>query len=587
MAGRIFDFFQFLQKTKYPGYLLCFSMVLNSPFLQNPASATIVAFPLTIAEMETASDLVVKARVISISPVNLPEKNPLSTKFWKTYKAKLKVISTIKGNSSKEIDFIYRSDHESGQDADQSWINVGPDAYAHFDLALAQSYIIFARKSGFSFIQYSSRPCLRSWEGFIRAADERPVKGKASEIIWTELTNMLRSKNSAAVAYAAGTLLKLSAEKSGSEESNDFDRKKVLEAIFGKSNNLPAALADNSAVLLDFIDSAAYMSPYLSNSSRCRYLWTRASEPVGAWAVWEHKKNTAVLPALDCFFRIADSRNAASAIKVAVISGLGLTQSYPNAARQIQARLPVWLESPDPEIRAAAVYLSSDYAEHLKLKQRLAFLADPSASVRRAAAFSFAFSQSPEALSELGKLLKDPAPEVQAAAALALMTFPVKDKVERILFENLDDKTYGLGFLGRLGVAKPELVKNRLLEYARKTYSPASASPRTAQARIFSNGLSTPQRQLCLKALLNYLEAMSAQKLSGPAFNQYLDTLEKIALCESDYTRDFYALLLTHSFEKRALSFKAKAIKAQPGAYLEQIFGGLEQSLKQGVLKTK
>jgi hypothetical protein len=43
-------------------------------------------------------------------------------------------------------------------------------------------------------------------------------------------------------------------------------------------------------------------------------------------------------------------------------------------AEIISAKLPTWLASPQPEIRSAAIILSSDYSTKVMAKQRLALM---------------------------------------------------------------------------------------------------------------------------------------------------------------------------------------------------------------------
>ncbi len=180
------------------------------------AFATIMPYPAKIAKLADQSASVLKVTVISVQPLEWAKMVPLKSKFWKVFHAKLKVVSTLKGPpSAAVVDFIYRSDVPAA-DVPQMWIDCGPENDAHFKLEPQKSYIIFVEKLDVkdAYIQTVQNLTMRPWEGFIRAADDAPVRAGSTveQAIWNELTKQLQSKSASTSAYGAQTLFDLSCD---------------------------------------------------------------------------------------------------------------------------------------------------------------------------------------------------------------------------------------------------------------------------------------------------------------------------------------------------------------------------------------
>ncbi|MBP6745934.1 HEAT repeat domain-containing protein, partial [bacterium] len=257
----------------------------------------------------------------------------------------------------------------------------------------------------------------------------------------------------------------------------------------------------------------------------------------------------------------------------AAILTLGASHHDPKMAETISAKLPAWLASPQPEIRAAAIILSSDYSASpygtspystkVSGKQRIALMKDASDKVRKAAALSAGLSQDTEAIPQLDKLLGDKSASVRAAAALSLISFPV-DKVKPILLSHLNNHDFGVGFLCRVAMIDPASVKNELLAECQKPRTSMSGVPTTDAQMAFQNGLATDPHALAVRALLKYLDDTAGSQLSKPEFSKYLDCLEQNSVADSSLTGATYEMLITHSLKQRAASFKKRAIAAQP-----------------------
>lgn len=566
--------------------LTCLVILLSNPHCEQ-AKAMIMPYPMTIDKMTGASALVIKAKVISIEPAKAADGNALKSNFWQVYRAKLKLISTLKGQAPADtVDFYYRADlPPAGKPT--MWLDAGPENHAHFKLEPGHSYILFAQQTNGKgpLLQVSSNYTLRPWEGFFRAADETPIAPgiTPAKAVWNELTKQIASKQAEVSQYAALTLLDLSCENNTSSGTGDYPRAQVLNSLFDSKHEPPLALSGDD-FLKTFIASLGTMSPYSRDDYRMRYLWTVADKPMCSWTPWTIKDNASAKSAVPFLIKIADGKHKPDTCAAAILT-LGASQHDPKMAEAISAKLLSWLASPQEEIRAAAIILSSDYSTKVMAKQRLALMKDASDKVRKAAALSAGLSQDTEAIPQLDKLLSDKAASVRAAAALSLVSFPV-DKVKPILLSHLNNHDFGVGFLCRVAMIDPASVKNELLSECQKPRTSMSGVPTTDAQMAFQNGLATDPHALAMRALLKYLDNTAGAQLSKPEFSKYLDCLEQNSVADSSLTGATYELLITHHLAQRAAAFKKRAIAAQP-TLPPIVFEQPDRLLETGNLKFK
>ncbi len=566
--------------------LTCLVILLSNPHCEQ-AKAMIMPYPMTIDKMTGASALAIKAKVISIEPAKAADGNALKSNFWQVYRAKLKLISTLKGKAPADtVDFYYRADlPPAGKPT--MWLDAGPENHAHFKLEPGHSYILFAQQTNGKgpLLQVSSNYTLRPWEGFFRAADETPITPgiTPAKAVWNELTKQIASKQAEVSQYAALTLLDLSCENNTSSGTDDYPRAQVLNSLFDSKHEPPLALSSDD-FLKTFIASLGTMSPYTRDDYRMRYLWTVADKPMCSWTPWTIKDNVSAKSAVPFLIKIADGKHKPDICAAAILT-LGASQHDPKMAEAISAKLPSWLASPQEEIRAAAIILSSDYSTKVMATQRLALMKDASDKVRKAAALSAGLSQDTEAIPQLDKLLSDKAASVRAAAALSLVSFPV-DKVKPILLSHLNNHDFGVGFLCRVAMIDPASVKNELLSECQKPRTSMSGVPTTDAQMAFQNGLATDPHALAMRALLKYLDDTAGAQLSKPEFSMYLDCLEQNSVADSSLTGATYELLITHHLAQRAAAFKKRAIAAQP-TLPPIVFEQPDRLLETGNLKFK
>lgn len=590
--------------------LTCF-VVFFSNLRCERAKAMIMPYPMTIDKMTGASAIVVKAKVISVEPAKAADILVLKSNFWQVHRAKLKLISTLKGIAPPDtFDFYYRTDLPP-EDKPTMWMDAGPENHAHFKLEPGHSYILFVQQTNKKapLVQLASGYTLRSWEGFFRAADDKPIAANIApaQAVWNELTKQINSKQAEVSRYAALTLLDLSCEQNSSSGTEDFPRSRVLSVLFDSKHEPTMALGADD-FLKTFIESLGTMSPYSREDYRMRYLWTVADKPMCSWAPWSIKDNATAIPAVPFLIKIADGKHhpdicaaailalgrvrvavaatrPATALNKSTVTTLSSPQTEPKLEEAISGKLPTWLASAQPEIRAAAIILSSDYPAKVGTKQRIALMKDASEQVRKAAALSAGLSQSVETIPQLDKLLNDKSASVRAAAALSLVSFPV-GKVKTILLSHLNHHDFGVGFLCRVAMIDPASVKNELLTECQKPRTPMSGVPSTDAQMAFQNGLATDPQALAVRALLKYLDDTAGSELSKPEFSKFLDCLEQNSMANPSLTGAVYEMLICHRLSQRAASFKMRSIASQP-TLPTIVFEQPDRLLETGNLKYK
>lgn len=543
-------------------------------------------YPPSIDILTQESDIVVKAKVLSLQATSVGKDFPLANNFWKIYRAKLQIISSLKGAAeSKNCEFFFRS-AEPVDKMPGMWIDVGPENYAHYQLEPGHSYIIFIKKHGpqGALVQSAEGFGLRSWEGFFVAADDKPLASGLgpSQAVWQELTRALHGKSEQGQKEAAMTLLDLSkGTASGVSGSNDFERGRVLDAIFGSNGEPPAGCLATGAIK-DFISAIGSYSPYTDNSAQMRYMWTKADKPLSRWSDWPTTP-VAVKAAVPFLIKVADG-SAKPDVRAQAISSLGGRCDAKDASL-IKAHLVKWLADPQAEVRAAATILSADYGP-VTAPLMVHLQADKAAAVRAALAYNCGIARSDASNAVLQKLFKDKSDEVRAAAALSLMACPV-DKVKAFLTANLDSADFGEGFLARLAAADPIAVRDRLFALCKKNEPVQDRMSRMTQAGIaFQNGLGTDLHYLCISALTDYLDGLSGSELQKAEYGKYLDCLESIAAKDPSQTGRVYQMLRAHRLDERAVQFKKRAVAAQP-AIPPVAFDQVDMGLRNKALQYK
>jgi hypothetical protein len=546
--------------------------------------ATIISNPLNLQQLADKADVVLKAKVVSVQPASEAEAKPLQNEWWKVKHAKLEAISVIKKNlfDSTPTDFVYLSG-ESQEHTPEFMVNVGPGNFAHFNLEPGSCYILFASKSsGGAYRQISNEYTLRNWDGFIKAADCNSIPfGKSiRDIVWDDLTNLLKRNTPGQSAYARKTLLNLStAEGTVESGSGDYDRKKVLAMIFS-TWNASSAQGGNGEELIALIDSIGAASPFERPDQTIRYAWSKCSSPLGSWAKWEAKSNVLELSAAKFLCSLADDKGLDPKVRGAAVGALGNAQHQPEISALISSRLSTWLASSCPDVQAKAVLLSTDYPRTVTSDKRQALMASSSPSVRANAILASAIMQDSAAIPLFEKALNDKDEHVQADAATALLLLPV-DKVKKILIAHTGDPDVGAGFAAKLANADPNSMKAVLFNICAKPRNPYTS---TVRGSTFLNNLATDPVSLCQIKLLDSLDSLSGSDLRKAENKKYLQLLEQLEM-STGTGAGFYQLLRTHGMSEEAAAFKKRFLAKNPGYNVS--FSNVDTYIKLGVTKMK
>lgn len=509
-------------------FIYLISILLIATQLQ--VRAMIMPYPYSISKMAADASLLVKAKVISTEFASVPKNHPISSPYWRIKKAKLHIISFLKGKTqSSEIEMFYRSDIPLSDKALVSF-EASADNHAHFKIEANKCYFLFLRQNENekSYIQTSTNFTMRSWEGFYRAADCLPVDKelKPDKAIFLELSKELKSQDPATAQYAALTLLNLSCDKNllTSDGTSDFSRKSVLEAIFANKDELPKNLSSKE-FLKPFLTDIGLYSPYSRDEFRTRFLWSKSQGSTHSWSVWPKTDNSSLEPALPYLIKTASSNQSGEIRSMAILS-LGLCQNNLNMSKTISPKIESWLSDKDDNVRAAACALSADYPSLVSSDKRAKFLQDPSAKVRSMAALSAGFAQVYSLIPQLEKLLGDRDENVRANSALSLMSMPV-DKTKQVLMTNLANKEFGTGFLCRLASKDPLMVQKQLISECRKKWTHEMGIPSNGAQITFQNGMGTDPHYLVRTIVRDYLRSIPIETRSTKPYSDLVDCLKE------------------------------------------------------------
>ncbi len=492
--------------------------------------AMIMPYPYSISELAADASLLIKAKVLSTEPASAPKNHPLSSPYWRIRKAKLQIISLLKGKAqSSEIEMLYRSDIPLSDKALVSF-DASAENHAHFKLEVNKCYLLFLRqnKNEKSYIQTSTNFTMRSWEGFYRAGDCLPLNKeiKPDKAIFIELINQLKSHDPATAQYAAKTLLKLSRDKNllTSDGTNDFSRKSVLEGIFANKDELPKSLSSKE-FLKPFLTEIGSYSPYSRDDFRTRFLWSKSTGSTHSWSEWPQIDNSSLEPALPYLIKTASSNQPGEIRSMAILS-LGLCQNNLNMSKTISSKIESWLSDKDDDVRAAACALSADYPSIVSANKQVKFLQDPSAKVRSMAALSIGFAQTYSLIPQLEKMLGDHDAKVKAHSALSLMSMPV-DKTKHVLLTNLSNKEFGTGFLCRLASKDPLLVQKQLVSECSKKWTHEMGIPANDAQIIFQNGIGADPHYRVRIIVRDYLRSIPIETRNTKPYSELVACLKE------------------------------------------------------------
>lgn len=501
------------------------------------AGAFPVKFAAGLDELIQEADLICKAVVVSVDPVTDPWFDKVQG--YEPYSATLRIISSFKGSpSSKEIEF-----HFYGESKKEVAVGFWPQTY---HLLSGQTYIIFAKQSPAKGIyrQLWKNASTKQDQGVILAANQEPREGKSvGDVLWAELTGLLQSKHANDIVYAVRQLDDMSG--GAPHDHADFDRAKVLKTI------IPLIRSQHEEVAKAAILALGSRNPYLSDDNAAPWLASVGHGDIAGYMPWRLDKE--YLGGKLFWKELAAIADGDSCLAVRAVAIRAMGRSHQLEVFDLANR---WVKSPTAEIRQAATLLLADFPDRTGDDTLRSLAKDPSPLVRRSAALAIGYGQFVRLVPVLGELLRDP--QVASAAALALLSFPLKQNRE-VLEGNIKHADYMPLFVNALARENPQPYFRELCEIIRTGRQPKNwwggQIPWTVSWDI----------------LFKCAQGRTAVAWKDGEFDAVLDVLEYPAsgakrptYCSSSEPRDLYALYVQRGLTDRAKKFRAACKKTIP-----------------------
>ncbi len=523
-----------LDRGKY-SFLGAFLLVVS---LTTLGQAYLVGHSLKLDQIESESDVIVKAVVISSQPVNDPwfEQYP----GFGAYATQMKVISVIKGEIPEKIQEKIVFQHY-GEVRDASVVRMFSPQYYEFERG--KPYIIFAKKTETSgiFRQLWKNHKSKMDQGAIRAADAEPIsKDKPiQEVVWWELIKLLNSAEKEDVIYAIKQLDDMS-RATGWDKLDDFGRNLVMEKIH------PFVLNKDPDIAQTSINALGNDSPYLRDDNAQFWLSHIGGRKIQGYAEWDKGDvNTLASKYWDELSAVVDGSDSVEN-RVLAIRSLGLVKKP-----EVFEHLKKWIKDAEPSIRRAAVILLSDYPGDESSAILTALSDDENAHVRYGVARAIGFMQSDELLPVLEKLLTDQDNQVISATVESILSFK-PDKVEDLLLKHKNNPDFKPLFVNALAEVKTEPYQDELAEIIQKKL----------ESKYFRGG--TIPASSSWKILFKYIQEQAKDKIQSGDLDKYLDALENTGQYSSSAPRDLYAFYIYQGLTKRAKAFRERCKSTIP-----------------------
>ena len=502
-----------------------------------PARSCITAGPVTLKELAHDADLAIKATAIADHPVNDPSFEKVSG--FEVRETEMRVISVVKGTASNVIEFR----HYAPTLGMRAPLICLPRSYK---LVLGRTYIVLATRIGEStYEQLSKSPGgLNGERTVFPAANARPLPAGTTltKAVWRELTARLRSRSSAVVLKTVDMLDEMSIGRGISPK--DFRRSEVLAAI------QPLIGAKNVAIASAAIRLFAMDSPYTDDWSTPQRLAGLGKGTFPGVAPMKTPGRPLTHSAEKLLLRVATS-GAPAQVRARAITALARSHSIPRTT------IAEWFRDPSLVVRKAAVLASAASPDRMTIK---AASTDRSPEIRQAAALAMGLTQDPHFLPLLGKLLKDPAATVRAAAAMSLISFGPA-RAAQVMRANFGSQ-FGPLFVNALARGNPQPYLPLLARIIRRQPQPADWW-----------GGWTPAVD-SWDILFDYIMTRPAAELASGKLNRWLDTLQRAPAQPTD----LYALYLSRGLTTRAKQFRA-TMRHTPG-YINNVYNSIERDPK-------
>jgi hypothetical protein len=206
-----------------------------------------------------------------------------------------------------------------------------------------------------------------------------------------------------------------------------------------------------------------------------------------------------------------------------------------------------WARDRSAEVRRAAVLASADLPDYEPI---MTASTDGSPELRHTAAWAVGFAQDPRLLPLLDKLLHDPVIDVQSAAAMSLLSYPL-DQAAPVMKANLTSDFRPL-FVNALASADPQPYLGTLAEIieqqgAKLPYSEGPAGWNYAGTVPFGESW---------HILFDFVRSRPAHELTSGKLDSSLNALERMHWFSSGEPTELYALYLSRGLLSRAKQFR-------------------------------
>jgi HEAT repeats len=402
----------------------------------------------------------------------------------------------------------------------------------NYQFTPGQAYIVFAKKTDRDgvFQQLWEYHKSKEDQGLFRTADKMAHgKKPIDQVVWSELTKMLASKNREDTAYAIGQLDQMSG--GGYDHLKDFERSKALEAIepFIRSHDVETARRALQAI--------GSRNPYLFQDFAAGWLATIGHGHIPGYAQWDRADNSAAKQFWKPLAQFADNGDNPPELRRLAILALGRT-----GEGELEGHVLRWIDDREPNVRQAGTALLADFPKAASAERLARLSKDPEPVVRIGVATAVGFGQWSDHLNLLGVLIDDPDPRVETAAALSLLSFSL-DSTRAMLEAHVAHPEFGPLIVNALAREKPGEYLDALCKIVRENLCPTNWW-----------GGSIPSG-VSWDILFDYAQSRPAEVKQGK-LDDVLDALESPDYFSSSAPRDLYALYVQLGLTERAKSFR-------------------------------
>ena len=506
------------------------SLLAAAYLLNGAARAFVVGSAPSLDELIREANFIGKVTVLESKPV--VDSWFDGVRGFAPVQTRLEVLATYKGDPGRaEIGFRH---FPAGEDA----LYV-PQTYR---LERGRTYILFAAATDDRAVYRQLWKALRypSDQAIVLAANREPRTGQAvKEIIFAELTGLLKNPTTADVKYGLEHLDRLSGFGDLFAPQPEFDRERVLVHV------APLLSSADNDVALAAAKTIGSNNPYMYADDPQRWLVPDERPRDAPLLGIATKEGTRPNPGGKLYWKelvaLAD-RPGPAPTRAFAIRALGHSEE--------PAILPhalTWTTDAEPLVRKAAVVLLADFNSETVTEAVSRLAADQQAEARVGAALAVGFGQWKELIPLLGKMLGDASPAVQRAAAMSLLSFSARDSGD-VLRANVDNREFHAVFVNALAREDTAAYVDELGEIIKKRESPQRWDGIVPWAVSWDR-------------LFFYVQVQPVEQVRDGRFDRVLELLEYPArgflFTSSSEPRDLYALYVQRGMADRAANFRA------------------------------